>query len=80
MLLANPAPYRRSFVLLFPSSYRHRVEEILQQCEVGLGGWVTGTLFNMIVIAVLNGIALLMGASTIGISEWRSIGCIIVYS
>ena len=60
MLLANPAPYRRSFILLFPSSYRQRVEEILQQCEVGLGGWVTGTLFNMVIIAVLNGIALLM--------------------
>lgn len=60
MLLANPAPYRRSFILLFPSSYRHRVEEILQQCEVGLSGWVTGTLFNMVIIAVLNGIALLI--------------------
>lgn len=58
MLLASPAPYLRGFVLLFPSSYRHRVEEILQQCEVGLGGWVTGTLFNMIVIAVLNALAL----------------------
>ncbi|MBE9014575.1 AI-2E family transporter [Chroococcidiopsis sp. CCALA 051] len=60
MLLANPAPYRRSFILLFPSSYRHRVEEILQQCEVGLGGWVTGILFNMAIIAVLNGTALLI--------------------
>jgi len=58
MLLANPTPYLRGFVLLFPSSYRHRVEEILQQCEVGLGGWVTGTLSNMIVIAVLNALAL----------------------
>ena len=58
MILANPAPYLRGFVLLFPSSYRHRVEEILQQCEIDLGGWVTGTFFNMIVIAVLNTIAL----------------------
>ena len=60
MLLANPAPYLRGSILLFPSSYRHRVEEILQHCEVGLSGWVTGTFFNMIVIAVLNGIALLI--------------------
>ena len=30
----------------------------MQQCEVGLGGWVTGTLSNMIVIAVLNALAL----------------------
>ncbi|BAZ08463.1 hypothetical protein NIES4071_02680 [Calothrix sp. NIES-4071] len=60
MLLASPAAYRQGFTLLFPSSYRHRVEEILQQCEVGLGGWMTGTLFNMMIIAVLNGIALLI--------------------
>lgn len=58
MLLASPAPYLRGFVLLFPSSYRRRVEEILQQCEVGLSGWVTGTFFNMIVITVLNTVAL----------------------
>lgn len=60
MLLATPAPYRQGFTLLFPASYRPRTEEILQQCEVSLGGWVTGTLFNMVVIAVLNGIALLI--------------------
>ncbi len=60
MLLASPAPYRQGFTLLFPASYRPRTEDILQQCEVSLGGWVTGTLFNMGVIAVLNVIALLI--------------------
>ncbi|KJH71063.1 AI-2E family transporter [Aliterella atlantica] len=60
MLLASPAPYLRGFILLFPASYRRRAAEILQQCEVSLGGWVTGTLFNMGIIAVLNAIALLI--------------------
>lgn len=60
VLLASPAPYIRGFILLFPASYRRRAAESLQQCEVSLGGWVTGTLFNMGIIAVLNAIALLI--------------------
>ena len=60
MLLATPAPYRQGFTLLFPASYRLCAEEILQQCEVSDCGWVTGTLFNMGVIPVLNAIALLI--------------------
>ncbi len=60
MLLVSPAPYRQSFTLLFPASYRPRAEEILQQCEVSLSGWVVGTIFNMAIIAVLNAIALLI--------------------
>jgi len=31
-----------------------------KKCEISLGGWVTGTLFNMVLIAVLNAIALLI--------------------
>ncbi len=58
MLLANPSPYRQSFILLFPSFYRRRANDILDQCEVALGGWVTGILFNMSVITVLSGIGL----------------------
>lgn len=60
MLLASPTPYRQGFTLLFPASYRPRVEEILQKCERSLGGWVTGTLANMLIISVLNAIALLI--------------------
>ncbi len=58
MLLAQPQPYRKAFVRLFPSFYRRRVDEILDLCEVALGGWLTGILFNMTVIAVLSGIGL----------------------
>lgn len=58
MFLAEPKPYRRAFILLFPSFYRRRIDSILQKCEVALGGWVTGILFNMTVIAIMSGIGL----------------------
>ena len=60
MLLVNPSPYRRAFVLAFPAFYRQRVEEILDQCESSLVGWSLGTLFDMFVIAVLSYIGLLL--------------------
>lgn len=54
MLLLNPQPYRRGFILLFPSFYRDRIDEILDQCESTLTGWATGVLFNMTVIGILS--------------------------
>lgn len=58
MLLANPQPYRRGFTLLFPSFYRDRVDEVLDQCEDALTGWAIGMLFNMMVIGTMSGIGL----------------------
>jgi predicted PurR-regulated permease PerM len=58
MLLANPTPYRRIFILLFPAFYRPRIHEILQECEETLGGWAIGILFNMTIIAIMSGIGL----------------------
>ncbi|MGK7878442.1 MAG: AI-2E family transporter [Xenococcaceae cyanobacterium] len=60
MLLADPQPYRRGFVRLFPSFYRRRVDEILVLCEEDLQGWLTGIFLNMGVIAVLSFIGLLI--------------------
>jgi predicted PurR-regulated permease PerM len=60
MLLINPLPYRRVFVLAFPAFYRRRVEEILDKCETVLFGWIKGTLFDMLVIAFLSYIGLLI--------------------
>lgn len=60
MLLADPAPYRRNFIRLFPSFYRRRVDEILHKCEEGLRGWLAGILFNMGVIASLSFVGLLI--------------------
>ena len=58
MLVANPAPYRRGLILLFPAFYRRRAYEILSKCEASLVGWMTATLIDMAVIAVVSFIGL----------------------
>ncbi|MEW5859927.1 MAG: AI-2E family transporter [Cyanobacteriota bacterium] len=58
MLVANPAPYRRGFILLFPAFYRRRAYEIISKCEATLVGWMTATLINMAAIAVVSFIGL----------------------
>lgn len=60
MILVNPTQYRRVFVLAFPAFYRRRVEEILDECETSLVGWIKGTLIDMLVIGVLSYIGLLL--------------------
>jgi predicted PurR-regulated permease PerM len=60
MLLADPTPYRKSFIRLFPAFYRRRVDEILKKCEVALRGWLIGILFNMFVITSLSFLGLLI--------------------
>ncbi len=60
MTLVNPTQYRRVFVLAFPAFYRRRVEEILDECETSLVGWIKGTLIDMLVIGVLSYIGLLL--------------------
>lgn len=58
MLLIEPDSYRRRFLKLVPSFYRHRADEILTACEADLVGWIIGTLINMVVIGVTSGIVL----------------------
>jgi predicted PurR-regulated permease PerM len=60
MLLADPKPYRNGFIRLFPSFYRRRVDEILQDCEISLQGWLVGILFNMVLIGILSFVGLLI--------------------
>lgn len=60
MLLLDPLQYRRVFVLAFPAFYRHRVEEILDQCEQSLVGWSRGTLLAMVAIALVSYVGLLI--------------------
>ncbi len=60
MLLANPTPYRRGFILLFPAFYRRRADEILSECETTLVGWMTATLIDMAAIGVVSFIGLLI--------------------
>jgi predicted PurR-regulated permease PerM len=63
MMIAQPLAYRKTFVRLFPSFYRRRVDEILTQCEVALGKWVIGAIISMVVVAVLS----FVGLSIIGV-------------
>ncbi|MFM2432331.1 MAG: hypothetical protein RLZZ511_3545 [Cyanobacteriota bacterium] len=60
MFLFEPEPYRRAFIRCFPSFYRRRVHEILDQCGRSLQGWLLGILFNMLVIGGFSGIGLLL--------------------
>ncbi len=58
MMLAQPLSYRKTFVRLFPSFYRRRVDGILDECEVALGRWIIGALISMSVVALLSVIGL----------------------
>lgn len=58
MLLVNPQAYRRVFLLLFPSFYRRRADDILNRCEVDLGNWLGGVVVSSACIAALSGIGL----------------------
>lgn len=60
MMLAQPLAYRKIFVRLFPSFYRRRVEEILNECEISLGKWVIGAIISMTLVALLSFIGLSM--------------------
>lgn len=62
MLLANPKAYRQALLVLFPSFYRRRADEILNKCEVALTNWFSGILISSTAIAITSGIGLsLMG-------------------
>ncbi|MEC4985441.1 MAG: AI-2E family transporter [Oscillatoria sp. PMC 1068.18] len=69
MLLADPEPYRRGFIRLFPSFYRRRVQEILLKCDQSLQGWLLGILFNMAVIAVFSFVGLLILGIPLALSQ-----------
>ena len=58
MLLVNPQPYRKVFISLFPAFYRPRVDEILNDCEKGLIGWLKGVALSMTFIGITSTIGL----------------------
>lgn len=58
MFLIHPTPYLQLFIRLFPSFYRQRVREIIENCETALSSWTTGILIEMVFIAALSGIGL----------------------
>lgn len=69
MLLADPTPYRKGFIRLFPAFYRRRVNRILDLCTEGLEGWLVGILFNMVVIAILSFVGLLILGIPLALSQ-----------
>jgi predicted PurR-regulated permease PerM len=60
MFLADPKPYRQSFIRLFPSFYRQRVEEIITICEVSLEELIGRILINIFVITIGSYLVLLI--------------------
>jgi predicted PurR-regulated permease PerM len=58
MFLSSPRSYRHSFIRLFPSFYRQRIDEVLVRCEEALGNWTIGVLIETVFIAILSGISL----------------------
>jgi predicted PurR-regulated permease PerM len=70
MFLAEPLAYRKLFVRLFPSFYRKRVDGILDQCEVSLGGWVTGAIIAMSVVGLMS----IVGLSVLQVRSALALG------
>ena len=60
MLLADPMAYRRLVILLFPSNYRRRADEIFSKCEVALICWMKGVSSNSLFVATLSWLGLLL--------------------
>lgn len=58
MMVSSPQSYRRVALLLFPSFYRRRADEVFTDTEQALVGWFVGVLFNMTVITVFSGLGL----------------------
>jgi len=69
MILADPTPYRRGFIRLFPSFYRRRVDEILFECEAALQAWLLAMFVNMGVITVLSFVGLLVLRVPLALSQ-----------
>jgi predicted PurR-regulated permease PerM len=60
VLLLNPQKYRGYFRKLFPSFYRHRVDDILDKSEIAIVSWLGGITINSLFIGSLSGIGLLV--------------------
>jgi predicted PurR-regulated permease PerM len=60
MMLVSPQGYRRTFLILFPSFYRQRADEILSVSEEALGNWLAGIVITSTFIGTLSGLSLLV--------------------
>lgn len=55
---ANPAPYKKGMVALFPKHRRKRMGEVIEGSGITLRLWLFGKLMSMLVVAVLSLIGL----------------------
>ena len=58
LILVNPTPYRSAALLIFPSFYRRRANEILTHCEASLCNWFGGTVISSLFVGSASGIVL----------------------
>ena len=58
MMLLSPQRYRKTFLILFPSFYRKRADDILSKSEAALGNWLRGISINCLFIGISSGIGL----------------------
>jgi predicted PurR-regulated permease PerM len=57
-LAADPRPYRKGLLILFPRQVRPEVSEALDDSGRALARWLLGTLISMAAVAVMSGVAL----------------------
>jgi predicted PurR-regulated permease PerM len=60
MVLANPLAYRNLLLRIFPSSYRHRADEILTKCESALLSWLGAVALSSGFVATLSFVGLVI--------------------
>jgi predicted PurR-regulated permease PerM len=60
MIVADPLPYRRLLLKLFPSSYRKRADEIFSKCEVTLLYWLDAVLLKSLFVGILSFFGLIL--------------------
>lgn len=58
MFLANPSDYRQALLVMFPSFYRRRADQVLERCETALINWFSGMLISSSGIAIMSGTGL----------------------
>lgn len=59
-IAADPDPYWKGIVLLFPRGRRPRVQQILRKLEKSLWRWLVGRLLAMVIVGISTGVLLFL--------------------
>lgn len=71
-LAADPRPYRKGLLILFPKSMRADVAEALDDSRRALSRWLLGTLVSMFVVGLMTSVALWL----LGVPAFLALGLI----